>query len=94
MNPKKNRVVETPHSLRINGHVVPWVTSVKVSNPSSTTDELREITVTFVAGSYRFKQNRKLAKQKLLEFLTRVSRYGHTTRRQLLALKILSKCYR
>lgn len=55
MNPKKNRVVETPHSLRINGHFIPWVTKVKVDNPGSPTDELREITVTFVAGSYHFK---------------------------------------
>lgn len=55
MNPKKNRVVETPHSLRINGHFIPWVTGVKVGNPGSPADELREITVTFVAGSYRFK---------------------------------------
>ncbi|MFT8961829.1 MAG: hypothetical protein ABF967_02265 [Lacticaseibacillus paracasei] len=93
MNPKKNRVVETPHSLRINGHFIPWVTKVKVDNPGSPTDELREITVTFVAGSYRFRQNRQPVKLKLLEFLTHVARYGHTTHRRLLALKILSKYY-
>lgn len=60
MNPKKNRVVETPHSLRINGHFIPWVTKVKVDNPGSPTDELREITVTFVAGSYHLKSRDEL----------------------------------
>lgn len=60
MNPKKNRVVETPHSLRINGHFIPWVAKVKVDNPGSPDYELRKITVTFVAGSYLFKSKDEL----------------------------------
>ena len=62
MKLKKNRVVETPHSLKINGHLIPFVTEVKIHNPNSIVDKNRVVTVTLLADSYKFKSGNKQGK--------------------------------
>jgi hypothetical protein len=95
---KKNRVVEIPSSLLINGHRLPWVTRVTLNDDDDPRAQFREVTVSFLASSYRYRSrgsatsysfHSQTPKRKMLELLTRVARHGHTTRRRLLALKLI-----
>lgn len=69
MNPKKNRVVETPHSLWINGHSFPMVSQVRVE-PAEVNAPYREVTVTFLTDSYQFRSKNRF-KDKLANRLGR-----------------------